>query len=396
MRKNIAVIPIICFGAVFNSFAIRYSYGILLPEMFPALGISKTQAGIIYSSFFLTYMVFSPIAGFLSDEIDMRTLLTCLLLILGIGTFLMAYSSSYYAACFFFASVGIGASGSWAPVLALAQRNASVRRRGMVLAFVAAGAPISLLATSLAMPWVVSVSSWRTGWKGLGVLTLLLACATFFLVRNSNSQKLTLYFRFPLRINYVRILKDFNFRLIALSYLFMAFSSLIPVTFITTYSFQELGFTFDAAAKLITIMAVASIVAKLFAGTLSDILGRIKTIIVCLVLMALGSFGIAFHKDVNALNISVAIFGFAQGGAYPLYPVCASDYFPKEFVGSIIGIWTLFFGIGSILSSVIGGWTADVSGTFKWSFLLATIAALVSLGLLLPIRGSFSDQKIEI
>jgi len=176
----------------------------------------------------------------------------------------------------------------------------------------------------------------------------------------------------------------------------MAFSSLIPVTFITTYSIQELGFAFEAGAKLITITAIASIVAKLFVGTLSDILGRINTIILCLVLMALGSFGIVFHKDVTMLNISVAIFGFAQGGAYPLYPVCASDYFPNEFVGSIIGIWTLFFGIGSILSSVIGGWTADVTGTFKWSFLLASTAALVSFGLLLPIRGSFSDQKIKI
>jgi hypothetical protein len=33
------------FFTVFIAFAVRYAYGLLLPEMIPALAISKTQAG---------------------------------------------------------------------------------------------------------------------------------------------------------------------------------------------------------------------------------------------------------------------------------------------------------------------------------------------------------------
>ena len=57
------------FFTIFIAYAIRYGYGLLLPEMLPTLGISKTQAGIIYASYFFAYTIFSPISGF-----DLRSL----------------------------------------------------------------------------------------------------------------------------------------------------------------------------------------------------------------------------------------------------------------------------------------------------------------------------------
>ena len=36
-----------CFLTVFISYSIRYGYGVLLPEMLPALAITKAEAGVI-------------------------------------------------------------------------------------------------------------------------------------------------------------------------------------------------------------------------------------------------------------------------------------------------------------------------------------------------------------
>jgi MFS family permease len=66
-----------------------------------------------------------------------------------------------------------------------------------------------------------------------------------------------------------------------------------------------------------------------------------------------------------------------------MYAALASDLFSKEYAGSIVGLWTVYLGVGSMLSPVIAGWVADVTGTLSWSFLTATVGALIGLILLL-------------
>ena len=73
MRPRLIGIIIAGFSTIFVAFAIRYSYGLLLPEMLSGLSISKTEAGIIYSSYFLTYTLFSPLLGLLVDRFDARS-----------------------------------------------------------------------------------------------------------------------------------------------------------------------------------------------------------------------------------------------------------------------------------------------------------------------------------
>lgn len=105
-------------------------------------------------------------------------------------------------------------------------------------------------------------------------------------------------------------------------------------------------------------------------GSLSDVLGRIKTLILCEILVAIGSFSVVYLPRFFGIHLSMGIFGFGYGPIWPLYAVCATDYFSKGSAGFIVGFWTLFLGIGFILSPIIAGWIADVTGMFMWSFIL--------------------------
>jgi sugar phosphate permease len=56
MKKRIHwawVILIVSFITILTNISIRFSYGILMPEMITSLKITKTQAGVIASSFYL-------------------------------------------------------------------------------------------------------------------------------------------------------------------------------------------------------------------------------------------------------------------------------------------------------------------------------------------------------
>lgn len=117
-KRRLAVI-IASFCTVLIGFAIRTGYGVLLPEMLPSLRISKTEAGLIYGAFFMAYTVFSPLLGLLADRINTRGILTLFLVVLGIGTLLMGYSSMLIEATLFFMLAGIGASACWSPIVPL-------------------------------------------------------------------------------------------------------------------------------------------------------------------------------------------------------------------------------------------------------------------------------------
>ncbi len=388
-RRNLAVI-IASFCMVLIGFGVRTGYGVLLPEMLPSLRMSKTEAGLIYGSFFIAYTVFSPVLGLLADRINTRSLLTLFSVILGIGTLLMGYSSSLLEATFFFMVAGIGSSACWSPVVPLVQRWASDQRRGMTLAFVDVGASVGVALTSLVIPFIVVAYNWRMGWKALGILALIVAGINYLLVRDSPGEQTKFHegeLRGPQneafsRI-YGRILRDGKFLLIGTSYLLIGFSTLIPLTFVSTYAVQELMFRYDVATRMITTIAVASMVGKLVLGHLSDSLGRIRAIIICQVLIAMGTLGIVYFPKFLAINLSMAIFGFGHGAIWPLYALCAPDFFSKSQAGFIVGLWTLFLGIGLILSPIIAGWVADVTGTFMWSFALAIATAMISSFLLL-------------
>jgi len=257
-NRRFAII-IVSFCTVLIGFAVRASYGVLLPEMLPSLRISKTEAGLIYGAFFIAYTVFSPLLGLLADRINIRALLTLFSVILGIGTLLMGYSSSLIKAIFFFVLAGIGASACLSPIVPLVQRWTSDKRRGMTLAFVDVGASAGVALASLIMPIIVVAYNWRMGWKGLGALALIVAGINYLLVRDCPIEKTELHdcgFRGPLneassRIS-ARILREGNFFLIGTSYLLIGFSVLIPLTLISTYAVQELMVRYDIATRVIS------------------------------------------------------------------------------------------------------------------------------------------------
>lgn len=85
------IILIASFVTVFTAYSIRLSYGILLPEMIVSLKITKAQAGVIASSFYLAYTIFSPLLGFLVDRFDARKLLVLFCFIMGVGTFIWPF-----------------------------------------------------------------------------------------------------------------------------------------------------------------------------------------------------------------------------------------------------------------------------------------------------------------
>jgi MFS family permease len=89
MDRRATIVLVACFFTVFAAYAIRYSYGTLLPEMLISLDITKAQAGVIYSSYFIAYTILSPVMGILSDRYDMRIMVSVFVALMGGGVYFL-------------------------------------------------------------------------------------------------------------------------------------------------------------------------------------------------------------------------------------------------------------------------------------------------------------------
>jgi MFS family permease len=224
----------------------------------------------------------------------------------------------------------------------------------------------------------------------LGLFACLVAVVDFFLIRSKiiknsspRSGKNQPGPRVSLKTAYLQFARDSRFWLIGIAYLLTGFSIILPFTFLSTYAVQELSFPYQTATRLMMVVGVSATIFKLIMGYFSDVIGRMKVMLLCAVLISLGCWGITLQQGSLALILSIIVFGCGYGACWSMYAAIASDYFSKEVAGGIIGLWTLLLGVGSLISPIIAGWLADTTGTLVWSFYLAMTGGILSLILLI-------------
>jgi MFS family permease len=385
-KRAIAVI-IAGFLTASIAYSIRYAFGMLMPEMLPALDITKTQAGKILAAYFIIYTIFTPVLGVLSDYYSYRTIITLFTAILGLGALLMANVSSFIQTGLYFSVAALGHAACWAPIVVLVQKWVPDNRRGTALSFVTSGVGTGVFLWGLLLPVIVTYSSWRSGWTLLGVTGLFTALLNYILVRNppdskieKKSNKLNIK---NFLASYHSIFLQASFWYIGIAYLLVGFNLIILFAFLPIYARESLGWAFNDSTRFISIISLFGIAGQLIIGSLSDKIGRIRVMIFCSLLMGATSLGLVFAENLKILYFIVACYGIGYGPVWPVYAAAAADFFSRSHTGGIIGLWTLFLGIGSLSAPVISGWIIDSTGSYTWIFLLATLAGLLSALILL-------------
>lgn len=382
-RRGYGII-VAAFFTIAIAYSVRYGYGMLLPGMVASLGISKAAAGLISSAYFCAYTVFSPLLGAMSDRVSARSLLACFSGVLAGATFAMAYVDSVEVAAMVFAVAGVGHASCWAPVVGLVQKWVPDRKRGTALAIATTGSGIGIAAWSLWLPEVMAHSGYREGWMQMGAFGFFVSAVNFLLVRNpppksedgsGGSLAATPY----------SLLRSKKLWLVGLSYTCIGFAVLVPLTFLGVYGTEVLKLQVSESTNYFTIIAGAALLGKLSLGILSDRFRRISVMIVCGLCIGGGCLGMEMLPTNLGKYLAVAVFGVGFGAVWPVYAAVAVDLFNKKIAGGVIGIWTVFMGIGSVVSPVFCGFTIDVSGAYTLAFQLGCGVALLSVLFLLPL-----------
>jgi MFS family permease len=391
MTKRAYATIIAGFFTVSIAYAIRYGYGMLLPEMLPALGIGKTQAGMIFAAYFIVYTAATPVLGAMSDRYNYRAILIIFTLILAGGASMMALAENLWQAGLFFSVAGLGHAACWAPVTALVQKWVPDHKRGMALSLVTMGVGLGIPLWGFLLPIIVAAADWRVGWLGMGLFGLAVSILNVVLVRNPLREEDRGQIAKQTEASFWRSYQDlFNnpaFWIIGTAYLLVGFNVLVPFTFLPVYAKEFLGLPYTSATRFVAIIALCGVGGQLTLGLISDALGRIRVMKICGMIMGLGCLGMLLAHQPWALYLCTGFYGIGYGAVWAVYGAAASDFFSKTQTGGIVGLWTVFLGAGSIVSPVVCGWTIDATGSYSWALLLGLGSGVLSVVVLLLMPG---------
>lgn len=131
-----------------------------------------------------------------------------------------------------------------------------------------------------------------------------------------------------------RLLISPDIAIITLGTYLLEWGLFIVLTYLSSYALEQ-GMDFRLSFHLLTYLNCGSVVGRLVAGFIGDIIGRFNTQVVALVLCAMSVLAMWMTAgDIPGVIVSFAvIFGFASGSNLSLTPVCVGQLCGTEKYG---------------------------------------------------------------
>lgn len=149
----------------------------------------------------------------------------------------------------------------------------------------------------------------------------------------------------------------------------------------------QLGFV------LVAILAVGNGAGRIIAGSVSDKLGRSKTLFIVFVMQAFLILLLAKVQmgsvlaNVVVLSIVTAMIGANYGANLALFPAFTKDYYGMRNFGVNYGLVFTAWGFGGFLLSLLAGKFYDLYATFSYAYYGAAVLLAIGAALALLIQA---------
>jgi MFS family permease len=136
------------------------------------------------------------------------------------------------------------------------------------------------------------------------------------------------------------------------------------------------------AASILAIALAAAAPGKIIAGVLADRVDARAGMIFSVICVGLGILGLLNTAPKSDLIVWIGIvFGLGYGGIFNAAPTIIFENFGTHQVGKALGLFYVFFGLGTASGGELAGYLFDE--THRWSVPFTVDLALACVGLLL-------------
>lgn len=175
------VLVALCVAAVFVCYIDRVNISVAVIAMQETYGWSDSTKGLVLSSFFIGYMLFMPVSGWLANRYGGRRVLGYAVLWWSLWTLLTPPAAALSLGALLFARIamGLGEAATFPAIYNLYGHWVLPQERSRAVSLLIAGIPLGTLFALTTTGWIIGTSGWPMVFYGFGAIGILWCVAWF-------------------------------------------------------------------------------------------------------------------------------------------------------------------------------------------------------------------------
>ena len=360
------------------AWSVRSTFALFYVAMLGELAWGRGPTALGYSLSWLGFVVFAPVAGWLSDRWGTRLVVALGGVLLGVALALTGQVTSLpqYYLCFGVLSAA-GIACIIIPSTTIVTRW-FVRSRGTAMGILSAGNAGSAVAFYPVNAWLIATLGWRAALVAFGGIVAAAVISLALLYRDPPTDET------PGPRHARSTGKPWTLRgALGSTRLWAAFI----MTALGTIGFQimathqvahavDRGFEPPTVVWLFALGAGCMMAGNLLGGWLSDQLGRgwVFALGSTVAIIGIGALAVVRGPQDLPLVLLYTASGFGFGMRIAQLSAIPADVFAGPNLGAILGVVQAGGGLGGAIGPVLGGWLFDITGSYRLAFMAACVA----------------------
>ncbi len=374
------------------------------------LGWSNADASLPYTVAVGVFASTVLISGILQDRMGPRRLVILGTLLVGSGLIASSFATTAPMLIFTFGGmVGAGIGFGYACLSPTAMKWFHPSKKGMVNGLIAGGfgmAPLYLAPTTSALIENMGISN-AFLFLGASVLIVALPLA-FTIVTPSADYKPAVPAKLknaaktvtsaPVDFTWRQMLKTRQFYMLWVMFALSSSAGLMLIGNMMNIAAIQGNIT--SAAYLVSVLALFNTGGRIIMGMLSDKIGRIRTLLLVLVLQAVNLLAFPMLTTEIGFVLGAAVAGISYGALLSVFPSITADYYGLKNYGTNFGVLYTAWGVSGFIGPVVAAIVVDSTGSFSmaYAFSVATLAIAAVLALMVkPVTAKqLEDQESKV
>ena len=365
-----------------------WSVVVVLPEVQTDFAASRAGISLAFTLTMLGFGLGGVVTGRLTDRFGIVVAMALSIAFLAAGYVLAGLSSSLRQFVLVHMLIGLGASATFAPLMAEASHWFE-RYRGLAVTIVASGNYVGGTIWPPIINWGTQSIGWRPTHVAIGVfcavtmsLLLLLLRAQMGGVGAQDHADAP-----PPQID-LRLSTNALTVLLSIAVICCCVAMAMPQVHIVAYC-GDLGYGAARGSEMLSVMMAFGVVSRIGSGFLADRIGGIRTLLIGSIAQGTALVFYLLFDSLSSLYVISAMFGLFQGGIVPSYAIIIREAMPAREAATRVGL-VIF---ASVAGMSFGGWISgvifDSTGSYAAAFLngIAWNAVNVSIMVALWLRS---------
>lgn len=347
-------------------------------------GWTKTQSALPYTLAIAVFALMMIPAGRLQDSMGPRRVATAGALLTGLGLFVAGFTTAHDMAP---AIIGFGLLGGagiglgYAAATPAAVKWFPPHKKGLITGIVVSGFGIAPVYIAPLSRYLLEAYGIAMSFRIFGVAFALAAGLLCQFITNPEAATQQGSKAIAPETSWRAMVRTPLFITLYLQYFCAATAGLMIIGHLSRIVTSQSGGVISVGYLFVAVLSVFNASGRIIAGTVSDRIGRTRTLAMVCTLQALTMALFASITSTAGFFIGASAVGFSYGACLSLFPSKTADTWGTANFGRNYGLLFTAWGLGGVFGPLLAGRIADMTGTYTIAYGVASAMLVVAAAL---------------